>query len=56
MAAPRATWKGHIRVSLVSIPVKLYTAVSSSSRVSFNQLHKGCHKRLKQQMICPEHG
>src|SRR5262245_17174558 len=56
MAAPRASWKGQIRLSLVAFPVKLYTAVSSSSRVSFNQLHKNCNKRLKQQMLCPEHG
>lgn len=56
MAAPRATWKGHIKLSLVAFPVKLHSAVSSASRVSFNQLHKGCHRRLKQQMVCPEHG
>ncbi|TWT45563.1 putative DNA repair protein YkoV [Phycisphaerae bacterium RAS1] len=56
MAAPRATWKGQIKLSLVAFPVKLYTAVSSASRISFNQLHKGCHRRLKQQMVCPEHG
>jgi DNA end-binding protein Ku len=56
MAAPRATWKGQIKLSLVTFPVKLYTAVSSGNRISFNQLHKGCHRRLKQQMVCPEHG
>lgn len=56
MAAPRATWKGHICISLLSIPVKMFNAVSSPSRVSFNQLHKDCHNRLKQQMVCPEHG
>lgn len=53
---PRASWKGQIKISLVSIPVCLYNAVSSSSRISMNQLHKGCHRRLKQQMLCPEHG
>jgi DNA end-binding protein Ku len=56
MAAPRATWKGQIKLSLVSFPVKLFTAVSSANRVSFNQLHKACNRRLKQQMVCPEHG
>lgn len=53
---PRATWKGQIKISLVAFPVCLYNATSSASRVSMNQLHKGCHRRLKQQMICPEHG
>jgi DNA end-binding protein Ku len=53
---PRASWKGQLRLSLVSIPVCLYNAVSSTSRISMNQLHKGCHRRLRQQMVCPEHG
>lgn len=53
---PRASWKGQLKLSLVSIPVCLYNAITSSSRVSMNQLHKGCNRRLKQQMVCPEHG
>ena len=53
---PRASWKGHLKLSLVSIPVCLYNAISSASRVSMNQLHKDCNRRLKQQMVCPEHG
>ena len=56
MAAPRATWKGQIKLSLVTFPVKMFTAVSGANRISFNQLHKSCNRRLKQQMICPEHG
>lgn len=52
----RASWKGHLRLSLVSFPVCLYNAISGSARVSMNQLHRGCQRRLKQQMICPEHG
>lgn len=54
--APRASWKGQLKLSLVSLPVRLYNAVSSTSRISLNQLHRDCHRRLKQQMICPEHG
>ncbi|MHC5002728.1 MAG: non-homologous end joining protein Ku [Planctomycetota bacterium] len=53
---PRAIWKGHLRLSLVTIGVRLHNATSSASRISFNQLHKECHHRLRQQMICPEHG
>ncbi len=36
--------------------MRLYNAVSSTSRVSLNQLHKNCNLRLRQQMVCPEHG
>jgi len=54
--APRASWTGYLRLSLVTIPVRLYNAVSSTSKVSLNQLHKGCNTRLRQQMVCPEHG
>jgi DNA end-binding protein Ku len=54
--APRASWTGYLRLSLVTIPVRLYNAISSTNKVSLNQLHKGCNLRLRQQMICPEHG
>lgn len=56
MPAGRAIWKGHLRISLISVPVAVHNAVSSQERISFNQLHKGCNLRLKQQMICPKHG
>lgn len=54
--ALRANWTGHLKLSLVSIPIRLYNAISSSNKVSFNQLHKGCNQRLRQQLICPQHG
>lgn len=50
--AARASGSGTISFGLVSIPFKLYTAASSQS-VSFNQLHKKCGSRIKQQLICP---
>lgn len=53
---PRASWTGHLRLSLVSFPVRMYNATSSTARISLNQLHKDCGQRLKQQMVCPEHG
>jgi len=56
MPAGRAIWKGHLRISLISVPVAVHNAVSSQDRISFNQLHKGCNLRLKQQMVCPKHG
>ena len=43
----RAYWTGFLKISLVSFPVNLYTATSSSSRVAFHQLHKETKKRIK---------
>ncbi|HBM60180.1 MAG TPA: Ku protein, partial [Citreicella sp.] len=37
--APRALWKGQLRLSLVSIPVEIYSARNSGARVSFRQIH-----------------
>ena len=34
--APRANWKGFLRLSLVTCPVALYPATSESEKVSFN--------------------
>lgn len=53
---PRANWKGHLKLSLVAIPVRVFNATSSAERISLNQLHKGCNSRLRQQMVCPIHG
>jgi DNA end-binding protein Ku len=49
--APRAGWKGYLRLSLVSCAVALYPAASSSSRVSFNRLNRETGNRLKQRMV-----
>lgn len=54
--APRASWKGQLKLSLVSFPVRLHNAVSAAHKVSLNQLHKDCNRRVRQQMTCPEHG
>jgi DNA end-binding protein Ku len=39
----RSIWKGHIRFSLVTIPVRVYNAIESTETIRFNQLHKGCN-------------
>ena len=44
--AARAMWKGFVKVSLVSFPISLYNATSSSDRISFNQIHKDTKKRI----------
>ncbi|MBA2564395.1 MAG: Ku protein [Gemmatimonadetes bacterium] len=51
--APRPSWKGFLRLSLVNIPVRLYPATSSSATVSFNQLHKACGTRINMKRWCP---
>ena len=52
----RAIWKGFIRFSLVTIPVNLYSAVESSSTISFNQLHKEDHGRVGYEKKCKKCG
>jgi DNA end-binding protein Ku len=49
----RAYWSGRIRLALVSIPVELYTATKSSSRISFNQIHKPSGKRIRYEKVVP---
>src|SRR5579859_5684860 len=36
----RSIWKGHIRFSLVTIPIRIYNAVDTEETIKFNQLHK----------------
>ncbi len=48
-----AIWKGHISFGLITIPVGLFAA-ARTERVSFNQLHKTCHSRVKQPLFCPQ--
>jgi DNA end-binding protein Ku len=50
---PRPTWKGFLRVSLVTIPVKVFPATESAATLSFNQLHAECQTRIQQKRWCP---
>ena len=50
-----SVWSGYLTFGLVSIPVKLYPAARSVT-IGFHMLHKDCGMRVKQQLICPEHG
>jgi len=45
--APRANWKGFLRLSLVTCPVALYPATSESEKISFNQLNRKTGHRIK---------
>lgn len=51
--AVRPTWKGYLKVSLVTIPVRVYPATESSATISFNQLHAECQTRIQQKKWCP---
>ena len=51
--AARPTWKGFLKVSLVTIPVKVFPATESSATISFNQLHAECQTRIQQKRWCP---
>lgn len=48
----RATWKGVLKISRVTIPIKVYPATESSESLSFNQLHADCQTRITQRKWC----
>ena len=54
--APRPSWKGYLKLSLVSCPVALYPSASSSEKVSLHMLNGDTGNRLKQQYVDSETG
>ena len=54
--APRAYWKGSLKLSLVSCPVALYPASTSAEKTRFHMINKETGNRLKQQMVDAETG
>ncbi|MEO6381254.1 MAG: Ku protein [Nitrobacter sp.] len=54
--APRANWKGFLRLSLVTCPVALFPATSESEKVSFNQINRKTGHRIKYQRVDAETG
>jgi DNA end-binding protein Ku len=50
-----SVWSGYLTFGLISMPVRLFSGARSSS-ISFNQLHRTDHHRVKQQLICPLDG
>lgn len=53
---PRSSWKGYLKLSLVSVPVRGYTANIAASEIRLHQLHSECNSRIKYQKTCPIHG
>ncbi|MDZ4373130.1 MAG: Ku protein [Phenylobacterium sp.] len=54
--APRPIWQGHLKLSLVTCPVALYTATSSSGNVRFNLINPKTNNRIRMQTIDPDSG
>jgi DNA end-binding protein Ku len=50
-----SVWSGYLTFGLISMPVRLFSGARSSG-ISFNQLHRTDHHRVKQQLICPLDG
>ena len=52
--SPRPYWKGYLKLSLVSCPIFVYAACSSSERMSFRQINRRTGNRLRQQLVDEE--
>src|ERR1700756_5771612 len=50
----RPYWKGYLKLALVSCPIALHAACSSSERIAFRQINKATGNRLRQQLIDEE--
>jgi DNA end-binding protein Ku len=52
----RAYWTGHIRLSLVAVPVQVIPATKAAARISFHQVHKPSGSRIRYQKVVPGEG
>jgi DNA end-binding protein Ku len=52
--SPRPCWRGYLKLSLVSCPVALHAACSSSERIAFRQINRKTGNRLRQQLVDEE--
>ena len=51
--AARPSWRGQIRLALVSIPVEIYSATKSGATIAFHQIHEPSGKRIKYEKVVP---
>lgn len=49
----RPVWTGQIRLALVALPVKLYSALDSREKISFNQIHEPSKQRIRYEKVVP---
>jgi DNA end-binding protein Ku len=54
--APRAYWKGYLKLSLVSCPIALFPATSEREKISFHQINKETGNRIKYRKVDAETG
>jgi DNA end-binding protein Ku len=54
--AAHASWKGFLKLSLVSVPVKAYTATATGGEIALHQLHAKTHARIQYKKFAPEVG
>lgn len=54
--APRANWKGFLKIAEVSCPVALYTAASTSERIAFHTVNRATGNRVRRQFVDGETG
>jgi DNA end-binding protein Ku len=47
-------WRGHLKLSLVMVPVKLYAASEAKGKVSFHRLHAECKGQTENKIFCPQ--
>ena len=52
--AASTLWRGHLRLSLVTVGVRTHAAVDSAAEIRLHQIHSACGSRLKQVLRCPE--
>lgn len=48
----KSVWRGHLRFSLVTIPIQIFNAIESTNAISFNQLHKEDKGRVGYKKVC----
>jgi DNA end-binding protein Ku len=51
--AARAYWTGHLRLSLVTVPVRLFPATSTERRIELHQIHEPSGQRIRYQKVAP---
>jgi DNA end-binding protein Ku len=51
--AARATWRGSLKLSLITIPIRVFPATTTTSDISFHQIHRVCRTRIQLRKWCP---
>lgn len=55
--AARTSWEGYLRLNLLSVPVKAYSAiVTGGGKIGFHMIHSKCNSRIRYKKVCPIHG